>query len=72
VHGRKEEHSLCFDAPVRITDVARWLERITNNVSMIADRMVKTGLQVVQPAPMKTFRGRNSRKLRGIRLLLLK
>jgi DNA-binding MarR family transcriptional regulator len=32
------------DAPVRITDVARWLERSTNSVSMIADRMVKAGL----------------------------
>jgi DNA-binding MarR family transcriptional regulator len=32
------------DAPVRITDVARWLERSTNSVSMIVDRMVKAGL----------------------------
>jgi DNA-binding MarR family transcriptional regulator len=32
------------DAPVRITDVARWLERSTNSVSMIVDRMVKSGL----------------------------
>jgi DNA-binding MarR family transcriptional regulator len=32
------------DAPVRITDVARWVERSTNSVSMIADRMVKVGL----------------------------
>jgi DNA-binding MarR family transcriptional regulator len=32
------------DAPVRITDVARWIERSTNSVSMIADRMVKAGL----------------------------
>ena len=30
--------------PVRITDVARWLERSTNSVSMIIDRMVKGGL----------------------------
>jgi DNA-binding MarR family transcriptional regulator len=33
-----------YDAPVRITDVARWLERSTNSVSMIVDRMVKAGL----------------------------
>ena len=32
------------DAPVRITDVARVVERSTNSVSMIADRMVKVGL----------------------------
>jgi MarR family transcriptional regulator, organic hydroperoxide resistance regulator len=32
------------DAPVRITDVARWIERSTNSVSMIVDRMVKAGL----------------------------
>jgi len=32
------------DAPIRITDVARWLERSTNSVSMIVDRMVKAGL----------------------------
>jgi DNA-binding MarR family transcriptional regulator len=30
--------------PVRITDIARWLERSTNSVSMIVDRMVKVGL----------------------------
>jgi DNA-binding MarR family transcriptional regulator len=33
-----------LDAPVRITDVARWLERSPNSVSMIVDRMVKAGL----------------------------
>ncbi len=32
------------DAPVRITDVAHWLERSTNSVTMIVDRMVKAGL----------------------------
>ena len=31
-------------APVRITHVAQWLERSTNSVSMIVDRMVKAGL----------------------------
>jgi len=30
--------------PVRITDIAHWLERSTNSVSMIVDRMVKAGL----------------------------
>jgi DNA-binding MarR family transcriptional regulator len=32
------------DAPVRITDVARWTERSTNSVTMIVERMVKAGL----------------------------
>jgi DNA-binding MarR family transcriptional regulator len=32
------------DTPIRIIDVARWLERSTNSVSMIVDRMVKAGL----------------------------
>ena len=32
------------DPPVKITDVARWLERSTNTVSMMVDRMVKAGL----------------------------
>ena len=30
--------------PVRPTDVARWLDRSVNSVSMIIDRMVKAGL----------------------------
>ncbi len=30
--------------PTRITDIARWLERSTNSISMIVDRMVKVGL----------------------------
>jgi DNA-binding MarR family transcriptional regulator len=30
--------------PVRVTDIAHWLERSTNSVSMIVDRMVKAGL----------------------------
>jgi len=33
-----------LDAPVRITDVARWSGRSTNSISMIVDRMVKAGL----------------------------
>ncbi len=32
------------DPPMRITDVAGWLERSTNSVTMIVDRMVKAGL----------------------------
>ena len=32
------------DAPTRITDIANWLERSANSVSMLADRMVKAGL----------------------------
>jgi DNA-binding MarR family transcriptional regulator len=30
--------------PARITDIARWLDRSTNSISMIVDRMVKAGL----------------------------
>jgi DNA-binding MarR family transcriptional regulator len=30
--------------PARVTDIARWLERSTNSISMIVDRMVKVGL----------------------------
>ena len=30
--------------PVRVTDIANWLERSTNSISMIVDRMVKAGL----------------------------
>lgn len=33
-----------LDQPVRISDVARWLERSTNSISMIVDRMVEAGL----------------------------
>ena len=32
------------DAPIRIVDIARFLERSTNSVSMLVDRMVKSGL----------------------------
>jgi DNA-binding MarR family transcriptional regulator len=28
----------------KVTDIARWLERSTNSISMIVDRMVKAGL----------------------------
>ena len=30
--------------PARVSDIAHWLERSTNSISMIADRMVKAGL----------------------------
>jgi DNA-binding MarR family transcriptional regulator len=30
--------------PARVTDIARWLERSPNSISMIVDRMVKAGL----------------------------
>jgi DNA-binding MarR family transcriptional regulator len=33
-----------ISGPVRITDIARWLDRSVNSVSMIIDRMVKAGL----------------------------
>ncbi len=33
-----------FGGPTRITDIAQWLERSTNSISMIVDRMVKVGL----------------------------
>jgi DNA-binding MarR family transcriptional regulator len=33
-----------IDDPVKVTDVARWLDRSVNSVSMIIDRMVKAGL----------------------------
>ena len=44
-----EQHAVLMaikhiDGPVRPTDVARWLDRSVNSVSMITDRMVKAGL----------------------------
>jgi DNA-binding MarR family transcriptional regulator len=33
-----------FTGPVKVTDLAQWLERSANSVSMIVDRMVKAGL----------------------------
>jgi len=44
------------DVPVRITDIAQWTERSTNSVSMIVDRMVKTGL-------LKRVRDRKDRRV---------
>ena len=44
-----EQHTVLMaikniSGPVRITDIARWLDRSVNSVSMIIDRMVKVGL----------------------------
>ena len=33
-----------FVGPTKVTDIAQWLERSTNSISMIVDRMVKAGL----------------------------
>lgn len=49
-HGlTTEQHGVLMaikhiNGPVRITDIARWLDRSVNSVSMIVDRMVKAGL----------------------------
>jgi DNA-binding MarR family transcriptional regulator len=42
--------------PTRITDIAHWLERSTNSISMIVDRMVKAGL-------VKRTRSRDDRRV---------
>ena len=44
-----EQHTLLMavkniSGPVRITDIAQWLDRTPNSVSMLVDRMVKAGL----------------------------
>jgi len=44
-----EQHTVLMairniSGPVRITDIARWLDRSVNSISMIIDRMVKAGL----------------------------
>jgi DNA-binding MarR family transcriptional regulator len=44
-----EQHAVLMaikhiNGSVRITDIARWLDRSVNSVSMIIDRMVKAGL----------------------------
>jgi DNA-binding MarR family transcriptional regulator len=49
-HGlTTEQHGVLMtikhiDGPARPTDIARWLDRSVNSVSMIIDRMVKAGL----------------------------
>lgn len=45
-----------LDSPVRIVDVAHWLTRSTNSISMIADRMAKAGL-------LRRVRDRNDRRV---------
>jgi DNA-binding MarR family transcriptional regulator len=50
-----------LDDPVRPTDVARWLGRSPNSISMMVDRMVKADL-------LRRVRGRNDR--REIRLAI--
>jgi len=42
--------------PANVTDIARWLARSTNSVSMIVDRMVKAGL-------VKRTRDRSDRRV---------
>jgi DNA-binding MarR family transcriptional regulator len=46
-----EQHSVLMaiehiDDPVKVTDVARWLDRSVNSVSLIIDRMLKAGLVI--------------------------
>ena len=36
--------ALDYFGPMNITDIARWLERSTNSITMLVDRMVKAGL----------------------------
>jgi DNA-binding MarR family transcriptional regulator len=50
-----------LDGPVRTTDVARWLGRSPNSISMMVDRMVKAGL-------LRRVRDRNDR--REVRLVI--
>ena len=45
-----------FTGPTKVTDIARWLERSTNSISMIVDRMVKAGL-------VRRIRDRNDRRV---------
>jgi len=46
----------CLDEPVRVTDIARGLERSPNSVSMMIDRMVTAGL-------VRRVRDRNDRRV---------
>jgi DNA-binding MarR family transcriptional regulator len=50
-----------LDGPVRPTDVARWLGRSPNSISMMVDRMVKAGL-------LRRLRDRRDR--REVRLVI--
>ena len=65
-HGlTTEQHVLLaikyIDDPVTPTDVARWLDRNTNSVSLIVERMVKAGL---------VRRIRDLRDRRSVRLVI--
>lgn len=42
--------------PARISDIAHWLERSTNSLSMIVDRMVRAGL-------LRRVRGKTDRRI---------
>jgi DNA-binding MarR family transcriptional regulator len=50
-----------LNEPVKVTDVAQWIGRRTNSVSMMADRMVKAGL-------LRRLRDRADR--RAVRLVI--
>ena len=50
-----------YGSPMRITDVAGWLERSTNSISMLVDRMVKAGL-------LRRVRDRSDRRVVNVSL----
>ena len=66
-HGlTTEQHAVLLaikyiDDPVTPTDVARWLDRNTNSISLIVERMVKAGL---------VRRIRDLRDRRSVRLVI--
>ncbi len=66
-HGlTTEQHAVLLaikyiDDPVTPTDVARWLDRNSNSISLIVERMVKTGL---------VRRVRDLRDRRSVRLVI--
>jgi len=49
------------DGPMHITDLANWLERSTNSMSMLVDRMVKAGL-------LKRVRDKKDRRVVNVSL----
>ena len=50
-----------YGSAMRITDVAGWLERSTNSISMLVDRMVKAGL-------LRRVRDRSDRRVVNVSL----
>ena len=50
-----------YGSPMRITDIAGWLERSTNSISMLVDRMVKAGL-------LRRVRDRSDRRVVNVSL----